>query len=278
MEDRMLRSLDRLFPSKLAGVLICIASCSVAQAQSGAPTGRGVYLGVFGGGGSSQISGVTQMGTVFFTEVEGGPLNVDAAGGSSTDGVGLFGMQIGHEWASGAPEGGWGLMPAVEVEGMYLAGTQSARLNNPTFRTPEHLFDDSLPMDNFAVLANGVLSFQTPLPNFHPYIGFGLGATNVKVNGASSLQLQPAEAGINHFNSNPNSSDLGISAQAKAGFRIQLTDHLFLFTEYRYLYVASTTQTFGSTQAPTHAVTSPWTVQLDDMNYHLGVGGIGFNF
>lgn len=275
----MFRSLDRLVRPNLAGLLICLASCVAAQAQSrGVPTSRGVYAGAFGGGGSSHINGVTQMGTVFLTEAEGGPLSVNAVGGSGSHGAGLFGLQIGHEWTCGAPQGSWGLLPAVELEGMYLAGTQSAQLNNDTVRLGEHLFNDTFPMDSFAVLANGVLSFQTPLPNFHPYIGGGLGTTCVKVNGASSLQLQPAEAGINHFNSNPNSSDLGISALAKAGFRVQLTDHLFLFTEYRYLYVASTTQTLGSTQDPTHAATSPWTVQLEDMSYHLGVGGIGFNF
>ena len=237
-----------------------------------------MYAGVFGGGGSSNINSIDQMGTVYFIEAQGGPLSVNAVGSSSTDGAALFGMQIGHEWTSGAPEGSWGLLPAVEFEGLYLTGTQSAQLNNGNVRLAEQVFDDSFPMDNFALLANAVVSFQTPLVNFYPYIGGGLGMTNVKIDGATSLQLQPAEPGLNHFNANTNSSALGLSAQVKAGFRVNLTDRMYLFTEYRYLYAGSTTHTFGSTQDPTHAPTSPWTVQLKDMNYHLGVGGIGFDF
>jgi opacity protein-like surface antigen len=278
MEGSMFQPLRRVLRPELAGILILIASCCTVQAQGhGGPMGRGMYAGVFGGAGSSNIDSIDQMGTAYFTEAEGGPLSVNAVG-SSTDGVGLVGMQIGHEWTSGAPEGSWGLLPAVEFEGMYLAGTQSAQLNNDTDRLPAHVFDDAFPMDNFALLANTVVSFQTPLVNLFPYLGGGLGMTNVKIDGANSLQLLPAEPGLNHFNANPNSSAVGLSAQFKAGLRVTLTDRLFLFTEYRYLYVGSTTHTFGSTQAPTHVATSPWTVQLKDMNSHLGVGGIGFDF
>lgn len=275
----MFRPLRRVLSPELAGIFILVASCSPVLAQcDGVPTGRGMYASVFGGGGSSNVSSIDQMGTAYFLESEGGPLSVNAVGSSGNDGVGMVGMQIGHEWTTGAPEGSWGLLPAVEFEAMYLTGTQNAQLNNDTVRLPEHVFDDSLPMDNIALLANGVVSLQTPLVNLYPYIGGGLGVTNVKIDGANSLQLDPAEPGLNHFNANPNSSALGLSAQFKAGFRLNLTERLYLFTEYRYLYVQSTTHTFGSTQDPAHAPTSPWTVQLKDMNYHLGVGGIGFDF
>ncbi|WP_442482142.1 outer membrane protein [Aeoliella sp. SH292] len=275
----MFKSLSRVWSPKLAGLLILVASCSPVQAESDdCSTGRGMYMSVFGGGGSSHIGSIDQMGTAYFTEAEGGPMAVNALGSSGNDGVGLVGLNIGHEWSSGAPEGCWGLLPAVELEAMYLSGTPSGQLTNDTVRLPEHLFEDSFPMDNIAVLGNGVVSFQTPLANFYPYVGLGLGFTNVKINGATSTQLDPAEPGVNHFNSNPNSSALGLSAQFKAGFRFNLTERMYLFTEYRYLYVGSTTHTFGSTNYPTHAATSPWAVQLKDMNYHLAVGGIGFDF
>jgi opacity protein-like surface antigen len=276
----MLQPLRGVLRPVHAGILILVATCPMVQAQSdGGPTGRGMYAGVFGGGGSSHISSIDQMGTAYFIEAEGGPMSVNAVGRSGNDGVGLVGLQIGHEWTSGAPEGSWGLLPAVDVEGMYLTGTPSAQIvNTDTVRLPEHVFDDSFPMDNFALLASGVVSFQTPLVNFFPYIGGGLGITNVKIDGANSFQLDPAEPGLNHFNANPNSSAVGLSAQFKAGLRVNLTERMFLFTEYRYLYVGSTTHTFGSTQDPAHAPTSPWTVQLKDMNYHLGIGGIGFDF
>lgn len=275
----MSQALSQVLRPELAGILILIASCSMIQAPGhAAPTGRGMYASVFGGGGSSNVNSVDQMGTAYFTEAEGGPLSVNALGSSSADGVGMVGVQIGHEWATGEPEGSWGVLPALEFEGMYLNGTQRGQLDNDTARLPEHVFDASFPMDNFALLASGVVSFQTPLVNLFPFIGAGLGTTNVKIDGANSLQLEPAEAGINHFNGNPNSSAFGLSAQFKAGLRVTLTERLYVFTEYRYLYVGSTTHTFGPTQDPAHVPTSPWTVQLKDMNYHLGVGGIGFDF
>ncbi|WP_428305570.1 outer membrane protein [Lacipirellula sp.] len=275
----MFQLFRRILSPELAGIFILIGSCSPVLAQcDGVATGRGMYGGVFGGGGSSNVNSIDQMGTAYFTEAEGGPLSVNAVGSSGNDGVGMVGLQIGHEWASSAPEGSWGVLPAVELEGMYLSGTQNGQLINDTNRLPEHVFDDSLPMDNIALLANGVVSLQTPLVNLYPYLGGGLGMTNVKIDGANSLQLDPAEPGVNHFNANPNSSAVGLSAQFKAGFRLNLTERLYLFTEYRYLYVQSTTHTFGSTQYPGHPPTSPWTVQLKDMNYHLGVGGIGFDF
>jgi opacity protein-like surface antigen len=275
----MLQPLRGVLRPVHAGILILVATCPMVQAQSdGGPTGRGMYAGVFGGGGSSHISSIDQMGTEYFIEAQGGPMSVNAVGSAGNDGVGLVGLQIGHEWTSGAPEGSWGVLPAVELEAMYLTGTSSAQLDNETLRLAEHVFDDAFPMDNFALLASGVVSFQTPLVNLFPYIGGGLGMTNVKIDGASSFQLEPAEPGLNHFNGNPNSSAVGLSAQFKAGLRVNLTERMFLFTEYRYLYVGSTTHTFGSTQDPAHAPTSPWTVQLKDMNYHLGIGGIGFDF
>lgn len=271
--------LRRVLRREFAGIVILIASCAPVLAQcDGVPMGRGVYGSVFGGGGSSNVNSIDQMGTVYFIEAQGGPMSVNAVGSSGNDGVGMVGLQLGHEWASSAPEGTWGLLPAIELEGMYLTGTQTAQLNNDTVRLEEQLFDDSLPMDNIALLANAIVSFQTPLVNLYPYLGGGLGMTNVKTDGATSYQLDPAEPGLNHFNGNPNSSALGLSAQFKAGFRVNLTERMYLFTEYRYLYVQSTTHTFGSTQDPAHAPTSPWTVQLKDMNYHMGVGGIGFDF
>jgi hypothetical protein len=51
-----------------------------------------------------------------------------------------------------------------------------------------------------------------------------------------------------------------------------------VFGEYRYLYVGSVDQTFGSTVDAAHVPTSAWTVRLDDTSYHLATAGIGFDF
>jgi opacity protein-like surface antigen len=235
---------------------------------------RGAYVGVFGGGGVGGASSITQRGTAFFTEAAGGPLAVNATGQPGTRGVGLVGAQIGHEWTYGSR-----FLPALEIEGFYLAsGTQRANLDNTNVRLAEQTFDTAFPMNTTVLLANAVLGFRTPYPGITPYIGAGAGVARVSIHGASSTQINPAEPGINHFNSGSDSSAWTFAAQAKAGVRLALGSSAYVFGEYRYVFVGSTDQTFGSTVDPTHVPTSPWTVRFDDMSYHLAVGGIGFNF
>jgi opacity protein-like surface antigen len=241
---------------------------------AGIAPARGVYVSLFGGGGVGSTGNVTQLGTVFFPEAAGGPLAVNATGRTDSGGVGFFGLQMGHEWSYGSV-----LLPALEIEGFYLAGrTQRARLENPTDRLPEHTFDNSFPMRSTVLLANLVLGFRTSYPSVTPYIGGGMGAVRVAIKGADSTQINPPEAGINHFNSGPDSSAWTFAAQAKAGVRVALGSHAYVFGEYRYLYVGSTDQIFGPTMYPVHAPTSQWTVRFDDTSNHLATAGIGFNF
>ena len=66
------------------------------------PRSGGAYVGVFGGGGSRGGTDVNQFGTVFFPEIVGGPLAVDATGRTSSGGVGFGGAHLGYEWSYGA--------------------------------------------------------------------------------------------------------------------------------------------------------------------------------
>jgi opacity protein-like surface antigen len=111
-----------------------------------------------------------------------------------------------------------------------------------------------------------------------PYIGGGIGGAQVDVDNATSLQVDPAEPGINHFNSAPDSSAWTFAAQIKAGARMALGSNAYVFGEYRYLYVGSTDQIFGPTVYDTHAPTTAWTVRFDDTSHHLATAGIGFSF
>jgi opacity protein-like surface antigen len=245
-----------------------------AAAQDVMSPGRGTYASIFGGGGFGSDIGVTQRGTAYFLEIAGGPLAVNATGKAGSTGVGFIGGQIGHEWSSGSL-----VLPAVELEGFYLAtGGRSATVNNPTSRLDEHTFNDTFSLNNSVFLANLVFSMPTSYYNLTPYIGGGFGAARVSATGADSLQIAPPEAGVNHFNSDPDSSAFTFAAQLKAGVRVTLGPNAFLFGEYRYLYVGATDQTFGSTVFPGHAETSPWTVSLDGTNYSLATAGIGINF
>lgn len=245
-----------------------------APAASSA-AGRGTYLGVFGGGGSRGSSSVSQLGTVFFLEAAGGPLAVNATGQTNSGSVGFGGAHLGYEWAYGTH-----LLPAVEIEGFYLAGNQQqATLANPTNWLAEHSFDNTFPTRTAVVLANMVVGFRTPYQGITPYIGGGIGAANVSIKGATSTQLAPPEAGINHFNSNSNSSVWTFAAQAKAGARFALGGSgAYLFGEYRYLYVGDANHVFGSTAYLNHAQTSPWTTSFGGTSHHLAAGGVGFNF
>jgi opacity protein-like surface antigen len=261
--------------------LAVIASLATAPAVADdrrfpeqASLARGVYVGVFGGGGVNTATDVTQLGSAFFIEAEGGPLAVNATGRTGSGGVGFIGGQVGYELSHGSV-----VLPAFELEGFYLGTrTQRATVNNPTDRLDEHTFNDSFPMHSSVFLGNMVLSFPTLHPGLVPYIGGGIGGARVSVNGANSLQVTPPEPGVNHFNSNTDSSVWTFAAQAKAGVRMALGRNAYLFGEYRYLYVGSTDQIFGPTVYPAHAATSAWTVRFDDTSYHLATAGIGFNF
>lgn len=242
-----------------------------------------LYFGAFGGGGTSNTGNIQQTGTALFSAGSGGPLAVNANGSSNNQPAGLVGLHLGYEWAGwlmGQPGSHWNLIPAAEVEGYYLGVKQrGAFLSNPTTRLPEHTFKDIFPMDNGVFLANSVWTFKIPCWNcVDPYIGVGIGAAFVDISGAYSLQENFAEPGINHFNSNPNATTWTFAAQGKLGLRYNLCHCLRLFAEYRYLYLAPTSYTFGSTVYPTHVATTSWNVHLDHMNYNMGALGIEYSF
>ncbi len=235
---------------------------------------RGVYVGAFGGGGWGSSIDFAQQGTAYFIEAQGGPLAVNARGSTDSGGVGFVGGQVGYEFAHNAL-----MLPAFELEGFYLStGKRSGTANSPTDRLDEHTFNDSFKINNAVFLANMVVNFPTAWHGVIPYVGGGIGAARVAANSADSLQIAPPEEGVNHFNSNTDSEAWTFAAQFKAGARLPLGSNAYLFGEYRYLYIGSTTQTYGSTVYPGHAATSPWTVSLDAASYSLATGGIGINF
>jgi opacity protein-like surface antigen len=257
---------------KVAIIASLVAVPAIAAEQ--ATPARGTYVGVFGGWGSSSDTDVAQLGTVFFVEAQGGPLAVNATGQLDSDGVGFVGGQVGHEWSNGSV-----VLPAFELEGFALdTGTRRATLLNPNVRLVEQEFESTFPTDMSVFLANLVISYPTPYHGVTPYIGSGIGGAQVDVEGATSLQLDAAEPGINHFNSGPDSSAWTFAAQIKAGARLALGRSAYVFGEYRYLYVGSTDQIFGPTDEPTHAPTTAWTVRFDDTSHHLATAGVGLSF
>ena len=211
------------------------------------PTQRGLYLGVFGGGSASESTDMSQTGIAFHTP----PENVNVQGTSQSKTGAIGGSHLGYEWTE-IPMGsasGWGLRPAVEIEGYYLGTSQSSGLANsqaePAAGEREavpvgaHTFTDSSNLNMGVLLANAIFTFKTPwFKKIFPYVGGGIGGAITSISNANSAQTgtnsvgPAAEPGINHFNSNPNASSSSFATQGKIGIRAELLDHLSLFAEY----------------------------------------------
>lgn len=259
-------------------VSLLVSPCFAADSTDG----RGIYLGLFGGGGSSTSTSVHQSGAVLTN-----PLTpVNARGNAGSTGVAIGGAHLGYEWGNlNFGESDWALRPAAEIEGYYLGNNLSAQINSPnTPGVPNHWFSDTLPQKAGVFLANAVLSLKTPFSDaVFPYIGGGVGGAILSLDGANSEQINPPEPGLNHFNSNPNASNSAFAATAKVGLRGEIYKRLSLFVEYRYLYIDSSSYTFGSTVGagtpfPNHSPTSNWGVTVGGQNFNMGVAGFEFSF
>ncbi len=244
------------------------------------PANGGFYTQVFGGVGGSGKTTVTQQGVALFPEAMGGPLSVNALGSAGSQTVGVGGLNFGYQFQErcGSLIKGWGLRPAAEFEVFYLGVTRHADVAAPSPRLPEHNFLDTLPTNSVTFLANAILNIRTPWERVTPYVGFGVGTSYMSIHGADSFQNSPVEAGVNHFNSIPHATSWGFTTQVKAGVRVNLTDRVWVFSEYRLLTTDSANFTFGSTQYPTHAPTTTWTVGYGTLSQSIGVAGIGFRY
>ncbi len=236
------------------------------------------YIGAFGGGIYSNSNRVTQYGTAFFSELTSiGPLPIIAEGHLNKTSTGFGGVQVGYEWSKPLCSG-WSLAPAGELEVFFFKHKKKGHLINQTVvGLPEHDFADSFHMNSNVILANALLSINNDcLCGFSPYVGGGIGAARISLHKADSLQIEPVEAGVNHFNSNRNDSSWAFAAQAKAGLRYNFCEMFHIFAEYRYLYVDASNYIFGATNYTAHVPTSPWNVKVKNVNYNAFV--IGFQF
>ncbi len=273
-----------LYPALLLSILTSSAfatqSALMAPAATDAP-GK-FYLGIFGGEGSSNQFHVGQFGTAFFTEAAGGPLSVNALGHTNSRSSWLVGAQAGYKaqdimLTPSSPE--WSLTPAIELEGYYFGkrSFEGNLVNNNAERLPEHNFTVTYPTKSSVFVANAVLSLNHSCFLFHPYIGAGFGGAIVKIAGADSMQTNPSEVGINHYNSDNSDTAPTFAGQVKAGLSYDINNYVSVFAEYRWLYLSSTHFTFGSTVYPGHAETSSWQVKLDPERYNMGTIGLRFS-
>lgn len=263
--------------SYISSSILLFALAPLAFASQPAP--EKFYLGVFGGGGSSNNFNAKQFGTAFYTELAGGPLAVNAFGQVDNHTVAFFGVQLGHQIQEICLSSQWMLGLAAELEGYFTNKSSfDGDLSNDTARLPEHDFAVSYPMRRDVFLGNAILNFNNSCLLVSPYIGFGIGGAIIRISDADATQVRPPEAGVNHYNSNSSDTSPTFAGQLKLGLNYDITNCISLFAEYRWLYLASTSYVFGSTVYPAHVATSPWQVKLDAQRYNLGSVGVKFNW
>jgi opacity protein-like surface antigen len=243
-----------------------------------------LYIGGFGGELFSNKTRMIQRGTAFFSEAEGGPLAVDARGHSKSKSAGFGGIQIGYEWTQcpyylGCSE--WSITPAAEFEAYWYRHTNRGDLMNPSVRLPEHDFRDTFPMHVGIYMFNGVLALNNNcnncFSNFTPYVGGGVGFAHLSIRNATSFQVSPPEAGIDHFNSDRSDSSFTFAAQAKVGLRYNICERFHIFGEYRFLFIDSSRYLLGSTMYPTHAPTSTWDIDIKHLCYNAFTFGLQYD-
>ena len=249
-----------------------------------------LYIGGFGGGGSTPSTKLVQQGTALYNYdsgsgsiSNGGPLAVNAFGQSDSGSVWMAGGQLGYRWTERMLNhfgSNWTVAPAAELEGYYLQRStmHGVDLDNATARLVEHDFHVTYPIKTGVFLVNGILNANSStLGRFHPYLGVGAGVALVSITGAHSLQTAPLEPGINHYNSDSSDKSLAFAAQPKVGVSFNLTDHTNVYIEYRFLYLSVTDYTFGPTSYPTHVATTNWDVKIESQYYNMGTAGIQFD-
>lgn len=277
----------KLFSQKHFLALLALLSVTTLSASFDAEeccfpsTCNRFYIGGYGGGIYSNSTKINQTGTAFFTEAEGGPLAIYAQGHSRKNSSGFGGAQIGYEWRECPINIGctnWNITPAVELEAYFYRHTKKGTLFATSDRLPEHDFVNSFPMRVGVYLVEGVFTLNNScMGKFSPYVGGGIGATNISIHKARSLQVNPPEPGVNHFNSKRHDSSWAFAAQAKAGLRYNICERFHIFAEYRFLFVDSSNYTFGSTVYPQHAPTTPWDVEVKRIYYNAFTIGLQYD-
>ncbi|MFA6303002.1 MAG: hypothetical protein WC627_07705 [Legionella sp.] len=261
------------------GILLALTGTDL-QAGAMGPTQvtapEKVYFGVFGGGGASNNVDVNVYGVAFFSEINPpflGPLDINLFGQTDSRSVGMIGGQVGYQWSELFLNSQFGLSPAVELEGYYLGQSTftSHEISNESFLLPMHNFETTYPLSSGVALGNFVLNL-TPAnyTRWHPYLGGGIGAAILSISDADATQVFPVEEGVNHFNGNPSNTVATFAAQTKVGLNFDFTEHFSVFAEYRWLYVAQSSFTFGSTIYPQHVPTSSWNSVFGAQYYNMG--------
>jgi len=139
---------------------------------------------------------------------------------------GVGGVKIGYNFES-TQAGFLLLQPAVELEGMYVGMDASSSANVFAPGNSERFSTNSA--DTFI---NGILRFKTG-SIVTPYIGLGVGGQYLTTHG----QIAPAAGGPV---TGLDTSDWDFAAQGLFGIDVAITDHISLFSEYKFIEAIGT--------------------------------------
>lgn len=305
----------RSFYAGLAAVsyVVCLIVPEVAYAQADEVDDK-FYVGAFGGLANVGGQDVRQRSTAYrradfalpgFRDFD---LQVNVEGRTRSRHDPLVGLQVGHRFDDGRSR----IVPALEIEAIYLASDRRTNLVNSTdeivtnigmgdgqkaladprpliaeeYGAGRHRFDNRMQMRAHLIMANAVLGYQLS-DRFEPYVGGGVGAAVVGMRRAVSYQTNPfgpieqttdTHEDVNHFNSDPNETRLTFAYLAKAGLQMRLTGQISSFIEYRFIHMNGADFEFGATQYTGHATTDRWSVHSGGMGVHAAIAGLRLSF
>ena len=261
-------------------------ACAEADTDNLPP--QPLYWELFGGGGAFSTGSISQTGSIFYPVLQGGALDIDATGNGSSSGVWMIGINMGYKWPEiSTKNSGWLFGPAAEIEAYYLQGTQNATLDNQNppnesdnrLVTPAEVnqFSATYPMHTGVFLLNAILSAHQKDSKIHPYIGAGIGAAVISIQGATANLTDPAVTDVNFYNSNQDATDWAFATQAKLGIDYTISENTSIFAEYRFLYLTSTSYAFGGANSDSYSSSSDWEVNMGGMTFNMGTIGIRYD-
>jgi len=200
-----------------------------------------------------QISSTSNSDAGFYVAAYGGTqFSTDYGNNRQTIGGGLFGS----EGTSASINSGWGgvgglkagynfnsfpianfmslrLQPAVEAEGLYIGDNSHAR-DLAGLGSSEHFSSNS---GDFFV--NGILRFKNS-SIVTPYVGVGAGLQYITTHG--SIEAPAAGVTVTGLDT----SDVDFAAQALVGVDVAVTNHISVFSEYKFIDALGTNADAGS--------------------------------
>jgi opacity protein-like surface antigen len=172
---------------------------------------------------------------------------------------GVGGVKIGYNFES-TSAGFLLLQPAVELEGLYVGMNASNSANVFGAGNSEHFSTNSAD-----VFLNGILRFKTG-SIITPYIGLGVGGQYL----TQHAVITPAAGGpITGLDT----SDFDFAAQGLFGIDVAITEHLSLFTEYKFIEAIGTDAKNANVGAG-----STYRFKPDQIQQNLITAGVKYTF